>query len=217
MINFKTLQLFLVGSLIFISNQGFSQEGKGHYLYLDPIQVLGVYDASIDFGYLYKSGDKVDCDFGIGIIIHGDYSANYQKFDTKRAKGKGIQVRFAPRRNLSGGNYIAFSTTYSFHQYQSISLLDNSDLLLSKFNVKQQVISGYLQIGGVNLMKKKVYSDFSFGIGLRIVNIDNNSSTPIPPLNNSFGLSKYLEREENGRHYMLGVKLSYKFGVLIAK
>lgn len=209
----------IVLMFLLFSSLGMAQNNPRHTLYLDPLQAMGMYKSSINFGYMFQPDKRLEHDMGIGIIFPADLwidgASKYKGIGRKN--GKGFELSYTPRFVLKKA-YLGVSTTYTFHNYDSYRLDSQVDPSLVSYQVKQRGISCYFVIGGNEYhFPEGIMIDYSIGVGIRVQKVTNNSPIDINKLSSLERLSEYIENEANGHHNFLGIKLSVKIGYVFSK
>jgi len=207
----KQKQLILIFIFILQSTPIVSQVNR-NAVYFDFIQIIGLYDTSLDLGYIRKTDSKFDYEFLVGVILPWDNSRN-KKIEIGREKAKGFEIGVSPRLKYEKF-YLGLLNRYAFHKYKSNRFKTNNDFSKIQYNVDQHIISNYLVIGFPTLNSKSIYSDVTISIGIRHIYAKNDSLIPVRELSQLHRLSPWLERESNGWHHILGIKLSYPVGLI---
>lgn len=198
-------------SLIAISLMAFSQTNTTKSIYFDLIQVVGIYNASIDVGVLFQTDKKMDYEANIGWILPLSTIGEVGGIKTGRKRGKGIELGITPRYKF-GESYLGIFSSYTYHTYNSVRLVSQQQLdVTTNYDVAQQVISNYLTFGCIQ-GTANFYIDMSLGIGLRVIHIKNNAEVPVSEFSETYRLGQFLEIEENGWHKLSGIKICVKVG-----
>lgn len=198
--------LFLVNSFGISSAQKYD-----HLMYIEPLQIIGFTNSSLDFGYINETR-LFKNDLGIAFILPFDVWGSSAQYETGRKDGVGFEIKYTPSVYLNRHIFLGVYNGYIFHKYDSHRLEDlNSDIVVS-YNVQQSEISNFLVIG-YSEMGYGGFASVSLGMGIRSILVSNDSSIDVNSLSPLYRLSDYFERESNGWHYLFGLKLSVKYGL----
>ena len=173
-------------------------------IYFNPMPLLSLYHVNLEFGYAHEFNNGFCSDFGVGIIVPADA---WNSIDTKgigRKKGRGAILHFEPKYifNYEGGQFerfLSLKTSFFVHDYESNRYLNVFPKEITRYDVKSKGFMLNLLFGG-RAVGDRFFGEMSFGVGVRGINVDNNSLIPISQLSGEDRINIAAEPEEKGNY-----------------
>jgi hypothetical protein len=203
----------------FLFFYGMNAQSRGVYINPPPL-FLNIYHPNIEFGYSHTFYNDFCTEFGLGVIVPWDVWSGNKYNDVGRKKGRGVLLHFEPKYFFSesdnGRTHLFFGlrTSLFLHDYQSVRYLDPNVQLkdVITYDVKTKGFTSNLLFGS-RWDEGRIFMEMSFGMGIRGINVDNNSPIPIENLAVQYRLSEAIEPEKKGNYLRFTMLFNYKFGL----
>jgi hypothetical protein len=186
-------------------------------IYFNPMPLLSLYHVNLEFGYAHEFNNGFCSDFGLGIIVPADV---WNSIDTKgvgRKKGRGAVLHFEPKYFFDTNSddqfqrFLALKTSVFVHDYESNRFLNDNFRDIARYDVKSKGFMLNLLFGYTGV-RDRFFGEMSFGMGVRGINVDNNSLIPISQMSGQNRINSAAEPEEKGNYLKFTVMINYKIG-----
>jgi hypothetical protein len=104
---------------------------------------------------------------------------------------------------------MSLKTSLFLHNYESKRFFDDKADQVIAYDVKTKGFMVNLLFGTQSL---NYFGETSFGVGIRGINVNNNSLLPVATLSPIHRNSSHREPEEKGNYLIFTVSVNFKFG-----
>jgi hypothetical protein len=211
----KKIVILFVALFFFL---GVDAQNRG--IYINPVPLLlNIYHSNVEFGYSRTFDNDFCTEFGVGVIVPWDVWSGNKYHDVGRKKGRGVLLHFEPKYFFNESEngrtrlFLGIRTSLFLHDYQSVRYLnlDRSKDVIT-YDVKTKGFTSNLLFGFRSDLGR-FFGEISFGMGIRGINVDNNSPVPIENLDVQYRLSDIIEPEKKGDYLRFTMLFNFKYGI----
>lgn len=195
-----------------------SVDAQRNAIYANLPAVINLYHANVELGFAREFNNGFCSDFGVGVIFPVNFSSGGRGGLVGRRNGRGILLHFEPKYFFdsyqdSKQRFLALKASFVLHNYESKRFSNDNTDQVSNYDVQVKGILVNLLYGFRIVDSHNMFIEMSAGLGVRFLNIDNNSPISIANLSGQLRFTDLIEPEEKGNYARFTMMVNVKVGL----
>jgi hypothetical protein len=208
--------VFLILIQTFSLNSQSTNQSLPTSIHLRLPGIFNIHHQDAGLGISFPLSKKLMLELGTSFIFNIEKKSNTVSGLVGRFGDRGIIFQIDPKYIINSNHemseYVGMRISYNIHNYTSTRYLDDN---LTQ-TISYQVNNKALHVGAIfGIQRKNVLfsPEFSLGLGIRFLNVNNNALRPISEYSKIYRLNPYFTPEEKGNYVkgniIFGTRLNF--------